>query len=192
MRASPNTRANFQSLEWAPKCTNLRGRWGLSCAAPAVLRRHSSQLLSRWLDYWYQKLKLSITACIKDSAQLLQKLRAIKQLPEKYWLFTADTKSMYTNIDTNHALATISQWLDSITLPGGFPLAAGKSPWNLSCATTYLSWETATSSNYLAQPWAHLPHACGLRYILQSMKCHLSSKNLTKNCCYFWNSLMTQ
>ena len=31
---------------------------------------------------------------------------------------------MYTNIDTNHALETISKWLDSIPLPEGLPLAA--------------------------------------------------------------------
>ena len=33
---------------------------------------------------------------------------------------------MYTNIGTNHALGTISQWLDSIPLPKVFPLAAVK------------------------------------------------------------------
>ena len=32
---------------------------------------------------------------IKDSAQLLQKLKAIKQLPKNCWLFAADAKSMY-------------------------------------------------------------------------------------------------
>ena len=82
------------------------------CCAGTVLN-----CLSRWLDYWFQKLKPNITTYIKDSAQLLQKLKAIKQLPKNSWTFTADAKSMYTNIDTNHALETISKWLDSIPLP---------------------------------------------------------------------------
>ena len=47
--------------------------------------------LSRQLDYWFQKLKPSITIYIKDSAQLRQKLKAIKQLPSNNcWLFTVD------------------------------------------------------------------------------------------------------
>ena len=96
------------------------------CCAGTVLN-----CLSRWLDYWFQKLKPSITTYIKDSARLLQKLKAIKQLPVNFWLFTVGAKSMYTNIDTNHALATISQWPDSIPLPEGFPLAAVKAAMEL-------------------------------------------------------------
>ena len=63
---------------------------------------------------------------IKDSAQLLHNLKKIKQLPKNSWLFTADAESMYANIDTNHAREVISQWLDSLSLPKGFPLAAVK------------------------------------------------------------------
>ena len=29
---------------------------------------------------------------------------------------------MYTNIDTQHAIQVITRWLDSLTLPEGFPL----------------------------------------------------------------------
>ena len=38
---------------------------------------------------------------------------------------------MYTNIDTNHTIEVISQWLDSLSLPEGFPLAAVKSAMEL-------------------------------------------------------------
>ena len=47
------------------------------CCAGTVLN-----CLSRWLDYWFQKLKPNTTTYIKGSAQLLQKLKAIKQLPK--------------------------------------------------------------------------------------------------------------
>ena len=105
------------------------------CCAGTVLN-----CLSRWLDYWFQKLKPSITIYIKDSAQLLQKLKAIKQLPQNCWLFTAGTKSMCTNIDTNHALETISKWLDSIPLPEGFPLAAVKAAMELVMCNNIFEW----------------------------------------------------
>ena len=73
--------------------------------------------LSRWLDYWFQKLKPTITTYIKDSNQLLQKLKDVKHLPQNSWLFTVDAKSMYTNIDTPHVMEVISKWLDSLSLP---------------------------------------------------------------------------
>ena len=60
--------------------------------------------LSKWLDYWFQKLKTLIITYIKDSAQLLLKLKQVRQSLYNCWLFTADAKSMYTNIDTLHAI----------------------------------------------------------------------------------------
>jgi len=96
--------------------------------------------LSRWLDYWFQKLKPQITTYIKDSAQLLQKLKQVKQLPKNSWLFTADAKSMYTNIDTNHAIEVISKWLDSLPLPEGFPLAAVKAAMELVMCNNIFVW----------------------------------------------------
>ena len=89
--------------------------------------------LSRWLDYWFQKLRPLIPSYIKDSSQLLSRLRDLQQngpLPPNIWVFTADAKSMYTNIDTAHALEMIGAWLDNLLneglLPSGFPLAAVK------------------------------------------------------------------
>ena len=47
---------------------------------------------------------------------------------------------MYTNIGTNHALGTISQWLDSIPLPKVFPLAAVKVDMELVMCNNIFEW----------------------------------------------------
>ena len=89
--------------------------------------------LSRWLDYWFQKLRPFVSSYIKNSAQLLAKLKRLQRrgrLPPDVWLFTADARSMYTNIDTEHALEVIGKWLDKLyregKLPRDFPLEAVK------------------------------------------------------------------
>jgi len=60
--------------------------------------------LSRWLNYWLQKIKPFIATYIKDSGQLLDLLRDLGPLPPNTRLFATDANSMYTNIDTDHAL----------------------------------------------------------------------------------------
>ena len=84
--------------------------------------------LSRWLDYWLQKLKPFLPTYIRDSTQLLDQLKDLGPLPPGAKVFTADANSMYTNIDTDHAIDVIGKWLDSLEgrLPPNFPLAAVK------------------------------------------------------------------
>ena len=96
--------------------------------------------LNRWLDYWFQKLKPVIPTYIKDSQQLLLKLKALKYLPKHALLFTADATSMYTNIDTPHALSMISRWLDTVALPEGFPLEAVKDAMKLVMENNIFQW----------------------------------------------------
>jgi hypothetical protein len=75
---------------------------------------------------WLQKLRPLIPSYIKDSGELLVLLKNLGPLPPNAKLFTADANSMYTNIDTTHALEVISAWLKSLgdRLPDGFPLGA--------------------------------------------------------------------
>ena len=84
--------------------------------------------VSRWLDYWLQQLKPFIPTYLRDSSQLLDLLANLGPLPPGAKVFTADANSMYTNIDTDHAIEVISAWLDSIkaNLPTGFPFEAIK------------------------------------------------------------------
>jgi len=84
---------------------------------------------SKWLDYWLQQLKPSVPTYIRDSQQLLDELREL-ELPPNAVLCTADANSMYNNIDTDHAIAVISWWLDELeqqgNLPANFPIEAVK------------------------------------------------------------------
>jgi hypothetical protein len=85
--------------------------------------------LSRWLDYHFQRLKPFIPSYIKDGEALLNDLDNLGQLPTNARLFTTDANSMYTNINTTHAIAVISEWLDNLPLDeehglADFPLEA--------------------------------------------------------------------
>ena len=81
---------------------------------------------SRWIDYWLQRLRPLIPTFLKNSEQLIGDLNDLGELPPGALLFKADAQSMYTNIDTEHALLVINQWLDDLSdqlkLPLGFPL----------------------------------------------------------------------
>ena len=63
---------------------------------------------------------------LKDENELLRLLHQLGLVPPGALLFTADTISMYTNIHTNHAIAVISEWLDSLDLPADYSLGAVK------------------------------------------------------------------
>ena len=58
-------------------------------------------------------------------------LQTIKGLPPWDILCTTDADSMYTNIDTEHAIRIIGEWLDELSthlnFPPGYPLNAVKS-----------------------------------------------------------------
>ena len=110
------------------------------CQTHCMLLRHSSCCLSRWLDHWLQKLKPFIKTYIKNITQLLELLEAFGILPPNVHLFTADTTSMYTNIDTNHTILGISLWLDSLTLSVDFPLKAVKKAIELVMRNNIFEW----------------------------------------------------
>jgi len=98
--------------------------------------------LSRWLDYWLQKLKPFIPTYIRDSTQLLEQLQQLGPLPPGAKIFTADANSMYTNICTDHAIEMISMWLDTLKsdLPEGFPLEAVKEAMEIVMRNNLFEW----------------------------------------------------
>ena len=93
------------------------------CCAGTLLNQ-----LSKWLDFWLQKLKPFVPSYIKNSDELIKKLNKLGRCPLNARLFTADADSMYTNIDTPHAIEVISKWLDNLSpnLHEHYPLEAVK------------------------------------------------------------------
>ena len=77
-------------------------------------------ILSKWLDHKLQQLKPFILTWIKDSNQFLNyvtafvKLQNNGRLPPNARLITADAISMYTNIDTGHALKVLRWFLEEL------------------------------------------------------------------------------
>ena len=96
--------------------------------------------LSRWLDYWLQKLKPFIPTYLRDSKHILTLLAELGPLPPNAKLFTADANSMYTNIDTDHAIEVINAWLDSLDLPQGYPLEAVKEAMEMVMRNNIFEW----------------------------------------------------
>ena len=67
--------------------------------------------LSNWVDVQLQKLIHLCPGYLQDSQAFLTKLRRLGRLPPTAVILTADAVSMYTNINTTHALATLQKWL---------------------------------------------------------------------------------
>jgi hypothetical protein len=77
---------------------------------------------SKWLDFYLRKLIPFIPTYTQDTSTVLDFLRTIQpQLPPNTMLFTADADLMYTNIDTDHALQEIGDWLEGIKDDPLFP-----------------------------------------------------------------------
>lgn len=81
------------------------------------------EIFSIWVDYWLKKLTSLAKSYLKDSTQAVEELRQMGPLPPGTRLFTADAKSMYTNIDTNHGIDIIKLFLNQNKerLPSDFP-----------------------------------------------------------------------
>lgn len=66
--------------------------------------------LGLWVDDKLQQVAKQMSSYIKSSYELKQQLMQL-QLPPNCYLFTADAKSMYTNIPTNFAIQVIRRYL---------------------------------------------------------------------------------
>lgn len=69
--------------------------------------------LGVWLDRQLQKIVSSLEYVAKSSSAVATDLRSKGPFPPGTRLFTMDAVSMYTNIDTQHALREISAFLNS-------------------------------------------------------------------------------
>ena len=80
--------------------------------------------LSKWVDVQLQQLMPLCPTYLKDSRTFLNRLRHLRTPPPTAILLTADAVSMYTNINTKHALQTLRAWLTlhHDDLPPAFPI----------------------------------------------------------------------
>ena len=78
-------------------------------------------VLSCWLDYQLQQLKPFISTYIQDSDDLREQMESLGPLPSNARVFTADANSMYTNIDTDHGLEILRQFLEELDEEGKLP-----------------------------------------------------------------------
>jgi hypothetical protein len=83
-----------------------------------------AEIFSKWLDHQMKKLLLTFSKTyLKDLFAILYDIRNLGPLPPHAKLFTADAVSMYTNIDTLHAMDTFRQWFATYPeeIPSDFP-----------------------------------------------------------------------
>jgi hypothetical protein len=83
-----------------------------------------AEIFSKWLDHQMKKLlPMFSKTYLKDSFAILHDIRNLGPLPPHAKLFTANAVSMYTNIDTLHAMDTFRQWFASYPeeIPSDFP-----------------------------------------------------------------------
>ena len=67
--------------------------------------------LGHWLDQQLQPICKKLPSYLKSSLKLKQKLNALTLDTSRIRFFTADATSMYTNIDTDHALEKNASFL---------------------------------------------------------------------------------
>lgn len=79
--------------------------------------------LGLWVDEQLQKIAANLPFIFRSSSDVLDSLRLLEEqgklIPrkgEKFLLFTCDARSMYTNIDTAHALTVIREFLSNSEL----------------------------------------------------------------------------
>jgi hypothetical protein len=82
---------------------------------------------SIYIDYQLQRVIKLCPCYLRDGWQLLQELKDLGPLPAGARLVTADAVSMYSNIHTDHGVATIRSWLTRHSSDDEFP-ADLKSP----------------------------------------------------------------
>ena len=76
--------------------------------------------ISKWLHVILHDICVQLPFFVKDSAEIVRDIKKLKLTPNSK-VFTADAVSMYTNINTTHALSVISKFLynppEYITMP---------------------------------------------------------------------------
>ena len=70
------------------------------------------EILAVFLDYKLQEVVHLCVGYLKDSWDLLRDIQKLDRLPPNARLITIDAVSMYSNIDTEHALQVLEKWFE--------------------------------------------------------------------------------
>ncbi len=71
------------------------------------------ECMSKWLDFKLQKLVGLMPAVVKDSKTFRDELISL-DLPKNARIFTINATSMYTNIDFNHSMQIMQNWIRNV------------------------------------------------------------------------------
>ena len=82
-----------------------------------------TEVFSKWLDYQMKRLLPLSSSYIKDSNELLLRLKPLEKLPSNARLFTSDAKAMYTNIDITTGIDSFEKIFTHFSdfIPKDFP-----------------------------------------------------------------------
>ena len=72
------------------------------------------EIVSKFCDHYVSRLIPYVQSYVKNSFTLLKDLNNIQELPSATKLITTDDMFMYTNIDTNHGLQILSNFIHAI------------------------------------------------------------------------------
>ena len=127
--------------------------------------------LAKWVDAQLQPIVQALPSYIESSADLLDLFKALPQLPDSAKLVTADAVSMYTNIDTAHALTVLPTMIPMNRIHGKAILKALEIIMRnniFKFADTYWKQLTGTAMGTPpAPPYATLYYGSREKYLLQ-------------------------
>jgi len=115
---------SFKEFHWTPIFYGLPKVHKQPTTLRPVVSSSGSflSIFSVWLDYKMKALLPLVQSNLKNSTALIQDLKSL-QIPPEALLFTADTTSMYTNIDITTGVLAVRDFITANlnSLPSNFP-----------------------------------------------------------------------
>ena len=68
--------------------------------------------LSKYVDHFIQPLAKKVKSYIRDTTDLINKIKHIKRIPRNAILVTMDVRSLYSNIKHNDGIAALKECID--------------------------------------------------------------------------------
>jgi hypothetical protein len=143
-----------------------------------------NEIFSKWLDYQMSRLLPLSKTYLRDSTQVLSEFKSLGKLPPNARLFTADAVSMYTKIDTAHAMKVFRHWFTEFSeeIPTDFPVNLFLAVLEIIMMQNVFELMTHTGFKLPEPPWEQVARACLQRFTMPSMNVSHSYHTTTPNC----------